>query len=95
MENKIPVVVLTEFKEIFFGYCEDFTSERLHLHDVRQALYFSVGSGGLVGLGAHGPSEKSRITHVADEMIVSRPVNVVKCTDKSEKMWVNITGWRK
>jgi len=86
-ENVMVVVVLTEFKEIFCGECDDPWGDVLMLKNARQAIFFSEETHGLLGLAANGPAEGSRIGPVVEEMRVARPVNVIKCSAEAVKKW--------
>ena len=81
-----PVIILTEFKEIFFGYTKDTTGDRIQLHNARQACYFSEKTHGLLGLASMGPQSGSRIGPSAN-LEVRKIVNVIECTSKAADAW--------
>lgn len=80
------IVVLTEFKEIFAGYTEDATGDRIQLRDARQACYFSEETHGLIGLAVTGPGKGSKIGPAAN-IEVRRVVNVIECQPTAIKAW--------
>jgi hypothetical protein len=82
------IVVLTEFKEIFWGKTEDKPdADILHLTGARQALYYSADTGGLLGLAAKGPADGSRIGPKVTALVVHRPVNVMASTKDADNVW--------
>lgn len=71
-------IVLTEFKEIFAGWSKsDPNADIIVLNNVRQVIYYSSDTKGLLGLAANGPGKESRISSECPQMIIRRPVNVL------------------
>lgn len=81
------VVVLTEFKEIFCGWTDDTTGERITLRNARQAVYFSRDSHGLLGLAVNGPGKSSRIGPAVTTLECRRIVNVIECSPLAVEAW--------
>lgn len=86
MAKERLVVVLTEFKEIFCGWTNDTSGDRIKLRQARQACYYSEGTHGLLGLAVTGPAKGSRVGPAAD-MEVRKPVNVIECTPEAAEAW--------
>lgn len=80
------VVVLTAFKEIFFGYSTDTTGDRVQLRAARQAIYYSAETHGILGLAATGPAKGSKIGLAAD-IECRQVVNVIECTPEAVAVW--------
>ena len=82
-ENKeedkgLPVVVITDFKEIFFGYTESKPdADIIILKHGRQVIYYSKDTQGLVGLASIGPGKDSRISPACPQIVIRKPVNVL------------------
>lgn len=71
-------IVLTEFKEIFGGWSEsDPAADIIVLNNVRQVIYFSADTKGLLGLAANGPGKDSRISNECPQVIIRKPINVL------------------
>lgn len=79
-------VILTENKEIFFGYANDVSGDRIFLRNARQAIYYSAESKGLLGLGVNGPGKGSRIGPAAN-IECRRIVNVIECSSAAIEAW--------
>ena len=86
------VVVLTENKEIFCGKCKDYEAVPLELSGVRQAVYFSADTHGLLGLATDGPAKGSRIGPKVERMLIYRPVNIILCAPEAVETWA-AAGW--
>jgi hypothetical protein len=84
-EEKL-VVVITEFKEIFCGWTDDYSGDRIALRDARQAIYYSAETHGLLGLAVKGPGRGSKIGPAAN-VEVRKPVNVVECSSAAAEVW--------
>jgi len=85
----VYVVVLTEFKEVFFGECNNPEADVLTLQNARQAVFYSVETHGLLGLAATGPAEGSKIgppivwMHIASKHVR----NVLLCSNEAIQVW--------
>lgn len=84
-EEKL-VVVLTEFKEIFCGWTDDTSGDRIVLRNARQAIYYSADTHGLLGLAVNGPARGSRIGPAAN-IELRRVVNIVECSQAAGEVW--------
>lgn len=84
--NERLYVVLTEFKEIFCGWSDDVTGDRIKLRNARQAVYFSSESHGLLGLAVNGPGKGSKIGPAAN-VEIRRVVNVIECSQVAIEAW--------
>lgn len=86
-QTERAVVILTEFKEIFFGFTTDTSGDRVLLRQARQACYYSADTHGLLGLAVNGPAKGSNIGPTADHLECRRVVNVLECTSEAVAKW--------
>lgn len=60
-----PVLVMTEYRGVFFGYAGDTTGDTIHLKRARMAIYWGT-SRGVLELAEIGPNPRSKISASAD-----------------------------
>lgn len=77
MGDRIPVIVTTAHRGVFFGYMlpADREASTIHLAQARNCVYWSAGVRGFMGLAASGPSASCRVGPAAD--ITLRDVTAV------------------
>ena len=88
MEN--PVLVTTEHRGVFFGYCDyekDKFSPQLELKKARCAIRWST-SEGFLELAKVGPNENSKIGAVAESLALQKVTSVSLVSKEAEKAWV-------
>lgn len=87
MNSKIPLVVTTEHKGVFFGYGEVTTDKVIRLENVQMCVYWSQEVKGVVGLAANGPTKNCRIGPIAPAITLQGVTSVLECSSKSEEAW--------
>ena len=89
MSKRIPVVVTTARRGVFFGWIDcDHCSyvETLELHDVRNCVRWS-GTRGFLGLAAAGPTPESRVGPAVPRMVLHDITSVTDCTEEAVRAW--------
>jgi len=92
-EKRIPVVVYTDKRGVFFGYVKPSAligeewRRRLDLEDARMAVYWSSDVGGVLGLAAKGPSADCRISPAVPLHVCVDIHGVTRCTDEAVEAW--------
>ena len=61
MGDKIPMVVCTEHRGVFFGYAEPTTEKTIRLEQCQMCIYWPSENKGVVGLANQGPISGSRV----------------------------------
>jgi hypothetical protein len=63
MTDRVPVLVTTEYRGVFFGYADpsELSSDTITLTDARNCIYWPSGQGGFMGLASEGPAKGARI----------------------------------
>lgn len=80
------VVVTTQHRGVFFGYCTDTSGAAIYLRAARNCLYWSHSVRGFIGLAATGPNKECRVGPAAD--IELRDItSVIACTPEAVKAW--------
>ena len=80
MSDRIPVIVTTQHRGVFFGFAdlEDIENrEKITLTKVRNVLYWSRDTGGFLGLAGNGPTSQCRIGREAPEVVLH---DITSCT---------------
>ena len=83
---KRPVVVTTEFRGVFFGYCEDTDADPLTLTGARLCISWSTDVHGFMGLASGGPTKNCKIGPRAD-ITLKKITSVLECTPDAVKAW--------
>lgn len=88
MKTKIPVVITTEHRGVFFGYIDEknIADKTIGVCGLRNCLYWPAEAKGFVGLAAVGPIEGSRVGPAADG-VVQDITCVLRCTDSAAALW--------
>lgn len=90
MKKKIPVLVTTQHRGVFFGLANpDLTRERIiELTDCRNCLYWSRDTGGFLGLASHGPTNDCRVGKLAPLPVILHDITSVShCTPEAAERW--------
>jgi len=89
--KRVPVLVTTEFRGVFFGYAnpDKLSDENLTLRGCRCAIYWA-GDRGFLGLASHGPHKDSRIGSTAKKVRLRKVTSVTDVSSEAEKVW---TEW--
>jgi hypothetical protein len=80
------VLVTTEHRGVFFGYCNDVSAEVLSLRKGRMCVYWSKDMKGVMGLAVTGPSATCRIGPAAD-IKLKAITSVTSCTPEAVAAW--------
>jgi hypothetical protein len=81
------IVVTTDKRGVFFGFCQDYTQRPLVLENARMAIYWDKSVGGVLGLSDTGPSPSSRISAVCPSITIEGITSVMSCTETAIKNW--------
>jgi len=81
-----PVVICTEFRGVFFGYCTDTDADPLELKRARLCVSWSSDVQGFMGLGATGPTKSCKIGPRAD-ITLKKITAVLECSPEAVKAW--------
>jgi hypothetical protein len=90
-ENRIPVVVTTEHKGVFFGYADPADivakSKDVRLLQSQMCVYWSVQMKSVVGLANTGPDKDCKIGPPAPAITLFGLTSIMEATPKAEKAW--------
>ncbi len=88
MEGKIPVLVTTKHRGVFFGYAAeaDLTATDIWLHACRNAIRWATTKG-FLELASDGPNMNSKVGAEAEKVFVRDVTCVSVCTDKAAAAW--------
>lgn len=88
MKNKkIPLVITTEHRGVFFGYGTPTTEKTIRLEDAQMCVAWSADVRGVVGLAANGPTKNCKIGPVAPAIILQGVTAVMEVSKEAEKAW--------
>jgi hypothetical protein len=82
------VVVTTEHRGVFFGYAEGpAQAGKITLTDAQMCVYWSPETRGVLGLGAGGPQQGSKVTAAVPSIDLEKVTAVMDCTPEAEDAW--------
>lgn len=87
MKDKIPLIVTTEHKGVFFGYGIPTENKTIRLENCRMAVYWSTDVKGVVGLAANGPTTGCRIGPAAPALTLQDVTSVMEVSKKAAEQW--------
>lgn len=90
MTERIPVLVTTAHRGVFFGFAdpdETESKEEIRLHKCRNCLSWDSSIGGFLGLASVGPSDKCRIGSQATSVLLHDITSVAECTVEASAAW--------
>lgn len=88
--NKIPVLVTTQHRGVFFGYIDPAQRQAPHVDmtGVRNCLYWAASVGGFLGLASGGPNKDCRVGARVDGTFTARDVtSITDCSPAAVKAW--------
>ena len=89
-KKKIPVLITTERRGVFFGYIDPAkrTNRTLAMTGVRNCIYWDSSVGGLLGLASAGPNSKCRIGAKVDGVSTFQLVEcVIDVSEAATAQW--------
>ena len=82
-----PVIVCTDKRGVFFGYCKNTTGDPITMERPRMVVYWSADVKGIMGLAATGPTTGCKVT-AAPPRIELRGVScVIEVSPEAVKAW--------
>jgi hypothetical protein len=86
--DKLPVVVTTAHKGVFFGYLTgDRESKTAELTRAQMCVYWSSDVRGVLGLAATGPSRLCKVTPAVPKMTLQDVTGVMDATPEAVTAW--------
>lgn len=87
MNKRVPLVVTTAHRGVFFGYGEPTTDKIIRLEEARMCVSWSSDVKGVVGLAANGPTRGCRIGPAAPAITLQEVTSVMEVSEKAEAAW--------
>ena len=95
--DRVPVLVTTEHRGVFFGYLNGGLPERMPseimLSEARMCVYWSDTQHGVLGLASIGPDDNCRIGPAVPTLRLSKVTAVAECTAAAALRW-GAAPWR-
>jgi hypothetical protein len=91
-QNKIPLVVTTSHRGVFFGYGTPTTDKTIRLERARMCVSWSSDVKGVVGLAASGPTKTCRIGPAAPAITLQDVTSIMEASKEAEEQW-NLQPW--
>ena len=87
-DGKVPVVVCTEKRGVFFGWAIDKDARPIKLTGMRMCLYWSENVGGVLGLAEVGPLSGCKISRqVTGESTIEFVTVVMEASADAAEAW--------
>lgn len=89
MENdkKVPLLVTTEHKGVFFGYGTPTTDKTIRIEQARMCIYWSADVRGVLGLAQSGPTKDCKITPKVPAITLQKVTSVTETTLDAAEAW--------
>ncbi len=88
MADRVPVVVTTEHRGVFFGFLAgDRDGKTAELTEAQMCVYWSADVKGVLGLASHGPSSSCKVTRPDTRMTLQDVTAVMDVSDEAVKLW--------
>lgn len=81
--KKVPLVVTTAHKGVFFGYGVPSAAKTIRLEKARMAVYWPPANKGVLGLAATGPLQGSRIGPAVPGITLSDVTSVMETSKEA------------
>lgn len=81
--KKVPLLVTTAHKGVFFGYGIPSAAKSLRIEKARMVVYWSSDVKGVLGLAATGPSKSCRIGPAVPAITLSDVTSVSEATKEA------------
>jgi hypothetical protein len=85
--RRVPLVVTTEHRGVFFGYGTPNRGNVIRLEEARMCVYWSADCKGVLGLAAHGPTKGCRIGPAAPAITLQKVTSVMEVSPEAEAKW--------
>lgn len=86
-KSKVPLVVTTAHKGVFFGYGVPTTEKTIRIERAQMCVYWSSDVKSVVGLAATGPTKSCRVGPPAPAMTLQDVTGVIEASPEAEKQW--------
>jgi hypothetical protein len=94
--KRVPVVVTTTHRGVFFGYREPgevalhpADANSIQLTDAQMCVYWSADVQGVLGLAAAGPTKSCKVTRPVPALTVSDVTAVIGATEGAVSKWAD------
>lgn len=82
-----PVIVCTDKRGVFFGYCKDTNGDPIFMDRPRMVVYWSKDVKGILGLAATGPTAGCKVTAAPPKIELRGVSAVIDCSPEAVKAW--------
>ncbi len=86
--EKIPLVITTLHKGVFFGYGTPTTEKTIRLENAIMCLYWSVETKGVLGLASIGPQPGSKLTPAVPAITLQDVTSCMEASKVAEDKWI-------
>lgn len=85
--NKIPLLVTTEYRGVFFGYGVPTENKVIKLENARMCVYWNAEVKGVLGLASDGPNKNCRVGPSVPNITIQAVTSVTEVTETAAKQW--------
>ena len=86
-EKKIPLVVTTDKKGVFFGYGQRTEEKIIRLEEAQMCVYWCEQVQGVLGLAATGPVKGCKISRPVPAITLQDVTSVMEATEEAATAW--------
>lgn len=85
--TKVPLIVTTEHRGVFFGYGVPTTDTTIRLEQAQMCIRWTSDVHGITGLAAQGPSATCRIGPPAPAITLHKVTAIMEVSPEAEAKW--------
>lgn len=87
--KKIPVLITTTGRGVFFGYIDekDIDKDPIAVKDMQMVVYWSADVKGVFGLCVNGPSNACRVSKPVNNRQLKNIESITDVSKAAEKQW--------
>lgn len=85
--KKVPVVVTTAHRGVFYGVGIPSDAETITITDARMCVYWSQDVRGVLGLASSGPSKNCKVTLPVPSLTLRDVTAVIVCSQEAAEAW--------
>ncbi len=87
LDDKIPLLVTTAHRGVFFGYGRKSDTATIELHNARMCVYWSSALRGVLGLAASGPNKDCKIGPKVPSIVLREVTSITEVSPEAAGNW--------
>ena len=86
-KKKVPLVVTTKHRGVFFGYGHPTDSDTIRIEKARMCVYWSAETKSVLGLASAGPEKNCKIGPAVPAITLRGVTSCMEATPEAAEKW--------